>query len=85
MHLHTTLVLNAEGLPLGAHAAKTQQWINGLHYITEAATHLSRKTHVICVMDREADHPRPILRAATSGNQGLSVLLGQQLVRSPFL
>ena len=66
VHLHTTVALNSEGLPLGvlrcayrakagAHAAKTQQWIDGLHDIAEAATHLSRKTRVLCVMDREAD------------------------------
>ena len=66
VHLHTTLALSAEGLPLGVlrcayrtqagkHAAKTQQWIDGLHDLAEAATHLSSKTRVLCVMDREAD------------------------------
>ena len=66
VHLHTTLALSAQGLPLGVlrcayrtqagkHAAKTQQWIDGLHDLAEAATHLSSKTRVLCVMDREAD------------------------------
>ncbi len=39
----------------GEHAAGTQQWIEGLHDIEEAAETLPRKMRVICVMDREAD------------------------------
>ncbi len=66
VHLHATLALSEDGLPLGvlrcaykkrkgAHAAKTQQWIDGLGDIEAAAQTLPRKTRVLCVMDREAD------------------------------
>ena len=66
VHLHATLALSKDGLPLGvlrcaykkrkgAHAAKTQQWIDGLGDIEAAAQTLPRKTRVLCVMDREAD------------------------------
>ncbi len=66
VHLHATIALGGDGVPLGVlrcayekpkgeHAAGTQQWIEGLHDIEEAAETLPRKTQVICVMDREAD------------------------------
>ena len=64
VHLHATLVLNGEGLPLGVmrcgykkkpEEVKARAWIHGLHDIDEAAQTLPRKTQVVCVMDREAD------------------------------
>ena len=64
VHLHATLALNGEGLPLGVlrcgykkkpGEAKTRAWIYGLRDIDKAAETLPRKTQVLCVMDREAD------------------------------
>ena len=64
VHLHATLALNEEGLPLGVMRcsykkkpgeAKTQAWIHGLRDIDKAAQTLPRKTRVVSVMDREAD------------------------------
>ena len=64
VHLHATLALNGEGLPLGVMRcaykkkpgeAKTRAWIYGLRDIDKAAQTLPRKTRVVCVMDREAD------------------------------
>ena len=64
VHLHATLALNGEGLPLGVlrcgykkkpGEAKTRAWIHGLRDIDKAAETLPRKTRVLCVMDREAD------------------------------
>ncbi len=67
VRLHTTLAATEDGLPLGIlrtayvpgegpHAPGTQLWIDGLESAEEAATHLSRKTRVINVMDREGDN-----------------------------
>ena len=36
-------------------ARKTRRWLDGLHDVAEAASHLPRKVRVISVMDREAD------------------------------
>ncbi len=36
-------------------ARKTRCWLDGLHDVAEAASHLPRKTRVLSVMDREAD------------------------------
>ena len=64
MHLHATVAVNDEGLPLGVlrcsyrkkkGQTKTDQWIDGLLDIDEAAQTLPRKTQVFSVMDREAD------------------------------
>ena len=64
VHLHATLALNGEGLPLGVlrctyrkkkKETKTHQWIDGLRDLDKAASTLPRKTRVLCVMDREAD------------------------------
>ena len=64
VHLHATLAINDEGLPLGVlrcayrkkeGQTKTDQWIDGLLDIDEAAQTLPRKTRVLSVMDREAD------------------------------
>ncbi len=64
VHLHATLALNDEGLPLGVLRCSyrkkegqttTHQWIDGLRDIDEAAQTLPRKTRVLSVMDREAD------------------------------
>jgi len=64
VHLHATLAINDEGLPLGVlrcayqkeeGQTKTHQWIDGLLDIDEAAQMLPRKTRVLSVMDREAD------------------------------
>ncbi len=64
VHLHATLALSGEGLPLGVlrcayrkkeKETKTHQWIHGLRDIDKAAETLPRKTRVLCVMDREAD------------------------------
>lgn len=67
VHLHATLVVGADGVPLGVlrcayskpeagtHTANTQLWIDGLDDIDKAAQTLPRKTRVLSVMDREAD------------------------------
>ena len=64
VHLHATLAINDEGLPLGVlrcsyrkkeGRAKTHRWIDGLRDIDEAAQTLPRKTRVLSVMDREGD------------------------------
>ncbi len=66
VHLHATLAVGEDGVPLGilrcayttdqeAPAPKTQLWIDGVRDIAEAASHLSGRTRVLCVMDREAD------------------------------
>ena len=58
------MAINDEGLPLGVprcayrkkeSQTKTDQWIDGLLDIDEAAQTLPRKTRVLSVMDREAD------------------------------
>ena len=62
VHLHTTLALSGQGLPLGVMRCgyqnkrhKTRAWIYGLRDIDKAAQTLPRKTRVVCVMDREAN------------------------------
>ena len=64
VHLHATLAINGEGLPLGVMRCafkkkksekKTEHWIHGLRDIDKAAQMLPRKTRVLSVMDREAD------------------------------
>jgi len=62
VHMHATIALNKDGLPLGVLrcaygqvSPKTRSWINGLLDVDEMATTLPRKTKVLCVMDREAD------------------------------
>jgi len=64
VHLHATLAINDEGLALGVlrcayrekeGQTKTDQWIDGLLDIDEAAQTLPRKTRVLSVMGREAD------------------------------
>ncbi len=62
VHLHATIALNEDGLPLGVlrcaygtQSPKTRTWIEGLRDMDEAAETLPRKTEVICVMAREAD------------------------------
>ena len=66
LHLHLTLAVTAQGLPLGvlrcgfgtpakARGGKTRRWLDGLADIAEAARGLPRRTRVIAVMDREAD------------------------------
>ena len=64
VHLHATLAINESGLPLGVlrcsyrkkeGQSQTDQWIDGLSDLDEAAQTLPRKTRVFSVMDREAD------------------------------
>ena len=64
VHLHATLALSGQGLPLGVMRCafkkkksekKTDHWIHGLRDIDKAAETLPRKTLVLSVMDREAD------------------------------
>ena len=66
LHLHLTLAVTAQGLPLGVLrcgfgtpakelGGKTRRWLDGLADITAAARELPRRTRVIAVMDREAD------------------------------
>ena len=66
VRLHATLALSAEGLPLGLlrcayapekgpHKPATQRWVDGFNDTVEAASHLSGRTRVISVMDREGD------------------------------
>ena len=66
LHLHLTLAVNEQGLPLGVlrsgfgtpaqeQGGKSRRWIDGYRDIAQAARELTRKTRVIAVMDREAD------------------------------
>ena len=67
LHLHATLAVNPQGLPLGVLRCgfdpagkddaghKMRRWIDGYRDIAEAARGLTRRTQVISVMDREAD------------------------------
>ena len=66
LHLHLTLAVTAQGLPLGvlrcgfgtpakALGGKTRRWLDGYADIAEAVRALPRRTRVIAVMDREAD------------------------------
>ena len=66
LHLHLTLAVTAQGLPLGvlrcgfgtpskAEGGKSRRWIDGCRDIAAAADELPRRTRVIAVMDREAD------------------------------
>jgi hypothetical protein len=66
LHLHLTLAVTSEGLPLGvlrcgfgtprkADGGKSRRWIDSLRDIGQAAQSLTRKTRLISVMDREAD------------------------------
>ena len=66
LHLHLTLAVTAQGLPLGvlrcefgtpakARGRKTRRWLDGYEDIAEAARELPPRTRVIAVMDREAD------------------------------
>ena len=62
VHLHATLAINDEGLPLGVlrcsyrkKETKTHQWMDGLEDLDEAAQTLPRKTRGMSVMDREGE------------------------------
>ena len=66
LHLHLTLAVTTQGLPLGvlrcefgtpakARSRKTRRWLDGYEDIAEAARELKPRTRVIAVMDREAD------------------------------
>lgn len=64
VHLHATLAINGEGVPLGVMRCafkkkqsekKTAHWLDGLRDIDKAAETLPRKTRVLSVLDREAD------------------------------
>ena len=66
LHLHLTLAVTAEGLPLGvlrcgfgtppkAEGGKSRRWLDGYRDIARAARSLTRRTRLIAVMDREAD------------------------------
>ena len=66
LHLHLTLAVTAQGLPLGvlrcgfgtppaADGGKSRRWIDGYRDIADAAQSLTRRTRVVAVMDREAD------------------------------
>ena len=66
LHLHLTLAVTSEGLPLGvlrcgfgtprkADGGTSRRWINGLRDIGQAAQSLTSRTQLISVMDREAD------------------------------
>ena len=64
LHLHLTLAVNPQGLPLGVLRCgfdgrekhkKTQRWVVGLQDIQAACEGLTRRTRVIAVCDREAD------------------------------
>ena len=66
--LHVTMAATADGLPLGVLrcswrdpqtgplAPRSQQWLDGYLDICQAAEGLSRKSRLICIMDREADN-----------------------------
>ena len=66
LHLHLTLAVTSEGLPLGvlrcgfgtprkADGGTSRRWIDGLRDIGQAAQLLTSRTRLISVMDREAD------------------------------
>lgn len=66
LHLHLTLAVTAQGLPLGvlrcesgtpakARSGKTRRLIHGYKDIAEAVRELPRRTRVIATMDRDAD------------------------------
>ena len=71
LHLHLTLAVNGEGLPLGVlrcgfeaptpkkagtkDGQRTQRWLDGFKDIAGASRELTGSTRVISVMDREAD------------------------------
>ena len=71
LHVHLSLAVNGEGLPLGVLRCAmdaplpgragqksrrgSQRWIDGLRDIAGAARQLTGRTRVISVMDREAD------------------------------
>ena len=66
LHLHLTLAVTSEGLPLGvlrcgfgtprkADGGTSRRWIDGLRDIGQAAQSLTSRTRLISVMDREAD------------------------------
>ena len=66
LHLHLTLAVTAQGLPLGVlrcgfgtppkqAGGKSRRWIDGYRDIGRAAAWLTRRTRLISVMDREAD------------------------------
>ena len=66
LHLHLTLAVTGQGLPLGvlrcgfgtppkARGGKSQRWIDGYRDIVKAARSLTRRTRLVAVMDREAD------------------------------
>lgn len=66
LHLHVTLAVTVQGLPLGvlrceigtpvkARGGKTRRWLDGYEDIVEATRDVPRRTRVIAVMDRAAD------------------------------
>ena len=66
LHLHLTLAVTRQGLPLGvlrcgfgtppkAQGGKSRRWIDGYRDIAAAGRDLTRKTRLVAVMDREAD------------------------------
>ena len=71
LHLHLTLAVNGQGLPLGVlrcgfderggdgqgagKVDRTRRWIDGLADTAGAVRELTGKTRVVAVMDREAD------------------------------
>ena len=66
LHLHLTLAVTPQGLPLGvlrcgfgtppkALGGKSRRWIDGYRDIAKAARSLTRRTRLVAVMDREAD------------------------------
>ena len=66
LHLHLTLAVTPQGLPLGvlrcgfgtppkALGGKSRRWIDGYRDIAKAAHSLTRRTRLVAVMDREAD------------------------------
>ena len=64
LHLHLTLAVSAQGLPLGVlrcgfdgprKGKPTGRWLAGLGDVQQASEELTRRTRVIAVCDREAD------------------------------
>ena len=66
LHLHLTLAMTPQGLPLGVlrcgfgpadpkRGGKPQRWLAGYRDLAAAANELTRQTRLIAVMDREAD------------------------------
>ena len=68
LHLHATLAVNENGLPLGVlrlgfddvsdgtrRSAKTERWLDAFADTARAAGEVSRRTRVIAVCDREGD------------------------------